>query len=68
MNLASVLALKGDIDEARNEIAQATKLRPEVNSIERWREILETQGYAHPQLQVMREKTTFAGLDRKSVV
>jgi TolB-like protein/Tfp pilus assembly protein PilF len=62
LNLASALALKGDIDEARTVIGQSIKLRPEVNSIERWRSILETQGYAHPRLRAMREKTTFAGL------
>ena len=62
LTLAAALALRGEVDEAKREVAEAVKLKPEVNSIARWREILATQGFDHPQLQAMREKTTFAGL------
>lgn len=64
LNLASALALRGDIDEARREIAEAVTLKPEVNSIARWRAVHATQGFDHPQLLAMRQKTTFAGLRR----
>jgi tetratricopeptide (TPR) repeat protein len=64
LTLAAALALRGDVDEAKSEIAEAVKLKPEVNSIARWRAIHATQGFDHPQLQALREKTTFVGLRR----
>jgi tetratricopeptide (TPR) repeat protein len=63
-NLAGALGLRGDIDEAKSEIAEMLKLRPEANSIARLRAILTTMGVGSPQNQALREKTTYAGLRR----
>src|SRR5215472_4189700 len=60
--LAGALGLKGDVDEARAEIAEALKLKPEVNSIARWRAIGPTLGLGDPRLQALMEKTVYAGL------
>ena len=62
--LAGALGLKGDVDEARAEIAEALKLKPEVNSIARWRAIGPTLGLGDPRLQALMEKTVYAGLHR----
>jgi adenylate cyclase len=62
--LAGSLGLKGDIDEAKREIAEAVKLKPEVNSIARWRAISVTQGLGSPPYQALLEKTSYAGLRR----
>jgi adenylate cyclase len=56
--LAGSLGLKGDIDEAKREIAEAVKLKPEVNSIARWRAISVTQGLGSPPYQALLEKTS----------
>ena len=64
LDLAGALGLRGDIEEAKLELAEALKLKPEVNSIARWRAIAVTQGFGHPQFQALREKTTYAGLRR----
>jgi adenylate cyclase len=60
--LAGALGLKGDVDEARAEIAEALKLKPEVNSIARWRAIGPTMGLGDPRFQALMEKTVYAGL------
>jgi tetratricopeptide (TPR) repeat protein len=64
LGLAGALGLSGDIDEAKIEIAEMLKLKPEMNSIARWRAILTTMGFGHPQYWALRDKTTFAGLRR----
>jgi adenylate cyclase len=64
LELAGALGLSGDTEEAKTEIAEAVKLKPELNSIARWRAIAVTQGFGSPQFQALREKTTYAGLRR----
>jgi adenylate cyclase len=64
IGLAAALGLKGDIDEAKREIAEVVKPKPDANSIARLRAISATQGFGSPQLQTLREKTTYAGLRR----
>ena len=64
LELAAALGLMGDIEEAQSEIAEALKIRRDVNSIARWRAIAVTQGFGHPQFQALREKTSYAGLRR----
>jgi TolB-like protein/Flp pilus assembly protein TadD len=63
-SLAGALGLKGDIDEARAEIAEMLKLRPEATSVARLRAILATMGGGDPRGQALREKTIFTGLRR----
>jgi adenylate cyclase len=62
--LAGALGLRGDIDEAKNEIAETLKLKPDANSIARLRAINVTQGFGSPQIQALRDKTIYAGLRR----
>jgi adenylate cyclase len=64
LNLAAALGLRGDIDEAKREIAEAVKLRPDANSIAGWRALSVTQGFGNPPYQALREKTISAGLRR----
>lgn len=65
LTLAAALGLRGEIDEAKSEIAEAIKLKPEVNSIARWRAVMSTHGGAgHPQLEALYQKTTWVGLRR----
>jgi TolB-like protein/Tfp pilus assembly protein PilF len=60
--LAAPLALSGDLDEARAALAESMKLRPEVNSLARWR--AEIPSYGNPQFMALAEKTLYAGLRR----
>ena len=62
--LAGALGLRGDIDEAKSEIAETLKLKPDANSIARLRAINVTQGFGSPQIQALRDKTIYAGLRR----
>jgi adenylate cyclase len=62
--LAGALGLKGDIDEAQAEIAEMLKLKPEVNSVARWRAIAATMGGGDLRNQALVEKTLFTGLRR----
>jgi adenylate cyclase len=62
--LAGALGLRGDIEEAKREIAEAVKLRPDVNSIARMRALGVTQGFGNPPFQSMAEKTIRVGLRR----
>jgi tetratricopeptide (TPR) repeat protein len=60
--LAGALGLKGDLDRARAELVEAKKLKPEIESLARWREY-------HPRITVpqylaLREKTLNLGLRR----
>jgi adenylate cyclase len=59
--LASALGLKGDRDEAKRALAEAIKLRPEVNSLARWRDLY---WEGNPQYLALAEKTVYAGLRR----
>ena len=60
--LAGALGFKGDVDEARAEIAEALKLKPEVNSIARWRAIGPAMGLGDPRFQELMDKTVYPGL------
>jgi adenylate cyclase len=63
--LAGALGLSGDVEDAKNEIAEAAKLRPNANSIAGWRAIqISQQGLGNPQYQAFQDKTIFAGLRR----
>ena len=62
LTLGGALGLKSDVDEARAEIVEALKLKPEVNSIARWRAIGPTMGLGDPRLQALMDKTVYAGL------
>jgi tetratricopeptide (TPR) repeat protein len=64
LQLAGALGLRGDIEEAKREIAEAVKLRPDVNSIARMRALGVAQGFGNPPFQSMAEKTIRAGLRR----
>jgi adenylate cyclase len=58
--LAGALGLRGDLDEAKAEITEAIKLKPEVNSLERW------GAYAvwttNPEYRALAEPTLYVGL------
>jgi adenylate cyclase len=60
--LAGALGFKGDIEEARTVLAEAIKLKPEVNTLERWRAY--SPGITNPQHWALVEKTLNAGLRR----
>jgi TolB-like protein/Tfp pilus assembly protein PilF len=58
--LAGALGLRGDIDEARAEIAEAIKLNPEVNSLAALR--ASAPWITNPPYWALREKTLNVGL------
>jgi len=58
--LAGSLALKGDLDAARFAVAESLELRPEINSLARWR--AENLFYTNPQFTALADKTLYAGL------
>ena len=62
--LAGALGLNGEVDEARAEIAEALKLKPEVNSVAKWRAMGATMGISDPRFQALMEKTIYVGLRR----
>jgi TolB-like protein/Flp pilus assembly protein TadD len=62
LSLAGALGLRGDIDEARAEIAEAVKLNPEVNSLAAWR--ASAPWITNPPDWALREKTLNVGLRR----
>jgi adenylate cyclase len=57
--LAAALGLKGELDEARAVLAEAIKLRPEFNSLARWRAYMT---WGSPEYWALRERTTIVGL------
>jgi adenylate cyclase len=59
--LAAALGLKGELDEARAVLAEALKLRPELNSLARLRA---NMTWGSPQYWALRERTTNVGLRR----
>jgi adenylate cyclase len=62
LNLAGALGLRGDLDEARVALAGAIRLKPEVNSLARYRAV--TPWITNPQHWALREKTLNFGLRR----
>jgi adenylate cyclase len=64
LGLAGAFGLNGDIDDARAEIGEALKLKPEVNSVAKWRTLGATMGIGDPRFQALMEKTVYAGLRR----
>jgi adenylate cyclase len=62
LSLAGALGLRGDIDEARAEIAEAIKLNPEVNSLAALR--ASAPWITNPPYWALREKTVDVGLRR----
>jgi len=64
LTLAGALGLQGELAEARSEIAEALKLKPEISSIGKWRAYLATTGHGFPKWQALMEKTVYTGLRR----
>jgi len=60
--LAAPLALREELDEAKNSLAQSLKLRPEVSSLARWR--AEYPWYSNAKFVALAEPTLYAGLRR----
>jgi adenylate cyclase len=60
--LAGALGFRGDLDEARTALAEAIKLKPELDSIARLRAF--RPYITNPQYQALREKTVELGLRR----
>lgn len=60
--LAGALGFRGDITEAKAALAEAIKIKPEVNSLARWRE--HSPWIADPQHWPLRERTLNVGLRR----
>jgi adenylate cyclase len=61
LKLAGAFGLRGDIDEARAEIAESLKLKPEMNSVARFRAL---EAYQEPGFQERHDKTIILGLRR----
>ena len=61
MKLAGGLGMRGDLDEARAEIAESLKLKPEMNSVARFRALA---AYQEPGFQARHDKTIILGLRR----
>ena len=62
LNLSGALALRGDLDEARSALAEALRLKPEVNTLARYR--ASTPWITNPGHWALRDKTLNAGLRR----
>jgi adenylate cyclase len=62
LNLSGALGLRGDLEEAREALAEALRLRPEVNSLARYRAV--TPWITNPQHWALRDKTLNFGLRR----
>ena len=62
MWLAGAFALNGDLDGARAALAEARRLRPEIDSLARWREY--QPWIAVPHYRALREQTLYVGLRR----
>jgi TolB-like protein len=60
--LAGALGLKGDLGEAKVELAEALKLKPNLNSLAAWR--ADRPWEATPQMAALAEKTFYLGLRR----
>jgi adenylate cyclase len=62
MNLAAALGLSGELDEASAALAEALKIRPELNSLARFR--LALPWTTNPQYMALAKSTFEAGLRR----
>ena len=62
--LAGALGLKGELDEARSEIAESQKIKPDIGSVSRWRDELRRIGLGHPLWLAQMDQTVFEGLRR----
>jgi adenylate cyclase len=62
LGLAGALGLRGDLDEAKAEVAEAIKLKPEVNSLAALR--AHFPWITSPPVWALREKTVNVGLRR----
>jgi adenylate cyclase len=62
LNLSGALGLRGDLNEARAALAEAIRLKPEVNSLARYRAV--TPWITNPQHWALRDKTLNVGLRR----
>jgi len=60
--LAAPLALRGELDEAKNALAESLKLRPEISSLARWR--AQYPWYSNAKFVALAEPTLYAGLRR----
>jgi tetratricopeptide (TPR) repeat protein len=58
--LAGALGFKGDLDEARTALAEAIKLKPEMNSLKQMR----ASSVGNSDYVALREKTFYVGLRR----
>jgi hypothetical protein len=61
MWLAGAFGLKGDLDAAHAELAEARRLDPEIDSLARWRNF---EGVATPEYWSLCEQTVNVGLRR----
>jgi class 3 adenylate cyclase/tetratricopeptide (TPR) repeat protein len=62
LTLAGALGYKGDVDGAKNALAEALRLKPEVDSLTRYCAVMPWMTY--PQHWALREKTLNLGLRR----
>jgi len=62
LTLAGAFGLRGDLDQAKAEITEAGKLKPDVNSLAAWRAA--APGITNPADWALREKTINVGLRR----
>jgi adenylate cyclase len=62
MWLAGACGLKGDLDAAHAELAEATKIKPEFGSLVRW--AADQPWITNPEYQLLLEKTLNVGLRR----
>jgi len=62
LNLAGALGMRGDLDEARSALAEALKLKPEVNSLAQYRAF--TPWITNSRHWALRDKTLNLGLRR----
>jgi TolB-like protein/Flp pilus assembly protein TadD len=60
--LAGALGLKGNLDAAGPELAEAKRLKPEVDSLARWH--ADQSWISNPEYRALREKTLDVGLRR----
>jgi TolB-like protein/class 3 adenylate cyclase/Tfp pilus assembly protein PilF len=62
LNLSGALGLRGDLDDARAALAEAIKIKPEVNSLARYRTA--TPWITNPRHWALRDRTLNLGLRR----
>jgi adenylate cyclase len=62
LRLAGALGLRGDLDEARAAVAEAIKLKPDVNSLARLRAYRPFE--TNPQFMALAQNTLYVGLRR----